>query len=309
MHFHIDTDMGVDDSLALVIADKVLGNIAAVSTVFGNIPVEFATRNALIFRELLQSKRWDVFQGASKATDGFSCNALNAHGDDGLGGAIGILESSLLQCISKQTVAALGEAKRPSPGPLTIIGLGPATNIPSLVSWYGRSAISSIVLMTGAFFDVGNITLFAEFNAFCDPTALQTTLNLGIPVTIVPLDVCRKILLPRNVIAAYESSDPSTITNLIVRSHMQYMDFYQSAEGIDGCFPHDSIAVLVALAPEHFFYVAGRVHVESTGPHRGRTSIEVTNSHIKIVTGGKLKWVRNFFTLSPMVRSLEASKR
>ncbi len=298
--YHIDTDMGVDDGLALALADSLLHDVRSVSTVFGNVPVDIATRNALIFRDLLgRTGSWDVLKGAGRASDGFFDSAHHVHGEDGLGGAIHALEPALLERVSRETVADLDSAETSSSSPVTIIGLGPATNIPNLVSRYGRSAIEKIVLMSGAFFDRGNITPHAEFNAYCDPFALQTTLDLGIPVIVVPLDVCRKVQLSRATVGAYTQTDSSAVTKLIVTSHMPYMNFYRTAEGIDGCFPHDAITVLVALAPERFFQISGKVMVECSSDLRGRTNVELRHSHVKIVTGGELVWVREILSRPP----------
>jgi inosine-uridine nucleoside N-ribohydrolase len=292
--------MGVDDGLALALADALLREVVAISTVFGNVPVDLATRNALIFRSLLgRANSWNVLKGAGHASDGFFADAHSVHGDDGLGGATRALKPALLDHCAREPVIALGGAKLESEGPVTIIGLGPATNVPELVQRYGRSAIEKIVLMSGAFFDRGNITPDAEFNAYCDPPALQATLDLGIPVTIVPLDVCRKVQLARATVAAYTRSDSSEVTKLIVASHMPYMDFYRKAEAIDGCFPHDAITVLVALAPERFFQISGKVTVECGSDLRGRTNVALKDSHVKIVTGGELRWVREILSRPP----------
>lgn len=292
--YHIDTDMGVDDGLALVIADHYLREVHSISTVCGNVPVETATRNALIFRELLGRKEsWNILQGASCADDGYCGDARHIHGADGLGGATMTLDPRLLQCVSCQAVPLLVDAASPAAGAVSLIGIGPATNVPRLVSWYGRSAIKRIVLMSGAFFDVGNITPSAEFNAHCDPSALQTTLDIGVPVTLVPLDVCRKVQISRGTIINYGQADSSPIAQLVAASHAAYTDVYLEREGIDGCFPHDSIAILAALAPERFFSVRGRVNVDCSSAYRGQTTITLDEtSHIEIVTGGELKWVR-----------------
>lgn len=298
--YHIDTDMGVDDGLALALADKLIPNLCSLSTVFGNVPVDIATRNALIFRDLLgRGGSWNVLKGASRASEGFNDTARHIHGEDGLGGATQALEPALLDRISLETVSGLCDARPLAASKVTIIGLGPATNIPNLVLWYGHAAIEKIVLMSGAFFDRGNITPHAEFNAYCDPSALQTTLDLGIPVIVVPLDVCRKVQLSRATVAAYTLSDNSAVTKLIVASHMPYMDFYQTVEGIDGCFPHDAITLLVALSPERFFQVSGKVMVDCISDFRGRTNVQLKQSHVKIVTGGELAWVREILSRPP----------
>lgn len=291
---HIDTDMGVDDGLALVVANKFI-DVYSISTTFGNVPVETATRNALIFRRLLgRDRSWNVFKGAEQARDGFRREVPHIHGIDGLGGATQALDAQLLSESSAESVSLLANAPRPAPGPITLIGIGPATNIPSIVALYGRAAIERIVLMSGAFFDVGNITHFAEFNAYNDPFALAETLAIGIPVTFVPLDVCRKVQISRQSMIEYGIEDTSKLAQLVSKAHMSYMDFYRQWEGIDGCFPHDFIAVLVAFAPEHFFSVRGTVTVDRSPNNRGQTSISIDDtSHIEIVTGGDLKWVRD----------------
>jgi inosine-uridine nucleoside N-ribohydrolase len=179
-------------------------------------------------------------------------------------------------------------------------------NLPTLVDLYGKDRITRIVLMSGVFFDIGNVTPEAEFNAYCDPAALRDVLRRGIPVTLVPLDLCRKILLPRETVHSYALSSNS-LTRLIVESHMSYMDFYREAEGIDGCFPHDTIAVLVACRSEVFHYVRADVRVDTDGAHRGRTRLSLNEiSSVDVATGGQLRWVRAFLqALQTPVSSLK----
>jgi inosine-uridine nucleoside N-ribohydrolase len=178
---------------------------------------------------------------------------------------------------------------------VTLIGLGPAANIPRLVEIYQPKNIKSIVLMGGAFFDNGNITEAAEFNTFCDPVALRHTMALGIPTTLVPLDVCQKVQLSRATVQSYLQPTSSLLTQLIVQSHMSYMDFYTRDEGFDGCFPHDSVAMMAAAHPEWFYSVPAAVTVDLHDELRGRTRLAVApHSNIQVVTGGKLKFVREF---------------
>jgi inosine-uridine nucleoside N-ribohydrolase len=303
-YYHIDTDMGVDDGLALLVADRLLPRIHALSTVYGNAPLATATRNALIFRELLGGDAcWPVFKGADRSSDDFRHHAPNVHGEDGLGGATSSVEPALLNRVSLAHVDGIERLVPPANSEsMTIIGLGPATNIPRLVSRFGRETVKEIVLMSGSFFDRGNITVTAEFNAYCDPPALQATLDLGIPVTLVPLDVCRKVQLLRSTVQAYATSDPSAVMKLVIASHMSYMDSYQATEHIDGCFPHDTITVLVALEPERFFHISGSIKVERDAFHRGQTRIVLGKSHVRVVTGGDLAWVREILSRSPHSR-------
>jgi inosine-uridine nucleoside N-ribohydrolase len=282
--------MGVDDSLALMVADAVLPSVSAISCVFGNVPVKTAIRNALLVREFLgRTDNWRVFGGADHATNRKQLNALDVHGDDGLGSATHHLDPALLSKIANVKIAKLEHVSRKANERITIIGLGPATNIPKLVALYGRTNIERIVLMAGSFFDIGNITNNAEFNAFSDPDALQETVNIGVPVTMVPLDICRKVQLSRASMKSYGNISKAPIAKLLMEAHMSYMDFNQNKEGIDGCFPHDSVAVLAAFRPEHFFSLRGIITID----REGQTAFKHDdNSHVEIFTGGNLKWVR-----------------
>ena len=294
LHYHIDTDMGVDDGLALLLASRLFGTAVTLSTVFGNVPVEVATRNALIFRALLGREAcWTILAGAAQAQDGFTRDARHVHGEDGMGGATSRLDPALLGAPAASPCVYLADAPPPAASQVVLIGLGPATNLPRLVSWYGHAAVQRIVLMSGAYFDVGNITSAAEFNAHCDPDALRETLALGIATTIVPLDICRKVQLTRAAIQQYGSVCRNARGQLITESHMRYMDFYQSAESIDGCNPHDAITILAAMAPERFFAMQGQVAIDSAPGCRGQTTMTLGPSHITVLTGGWLKWVRD----------------
>jgi len=286
--------MGVDDGLALFLADRLMPGLCAVSTVAGNVPLPVATRNALLFRALLgREQSWPVLTGAGCASDGFAPDAGAVHGADGLGGATAAADPAVLARIAAEPVLPIAQATPPRAGPVTLIGIGPATNIPALVTWYGRDRVERIVLMSGVFFDVGNITPEAEFNAHSDPAALRATLDLGVTVQLIPLDVCRKIQLSRTALASFGSAHATALTRLISASHVHYMDFYRKWEGIDGCFPHDAITVLAALEPERFRCLRGQVTVATVGSERGKTSVKIdASSHIEIATGGDLKWVR-----------------
>jgi purine nucleosidase len=265
---HIDTDMGVDDGVALVVATKLQNlTVVALSTVFGNVPVEAASRNAAIFTHLLDPKTPLPFlQGAGAASDGFCCDARHVHGEDGLGGATAMLGDDLLRRIEQRRLLSLQQLQNIGRDhkTITLLGLGPATNIPSLVEWYGRKNIARIVLMSGVFFDRGNIMPSAEFNAYCDPGALQHTLNLGIPTLLIPLDVTRKVQLSAATVDSYRRMGSSPLMQLVAQSHVKYLAFYSDWEGIDGCLPHDSIAVLAANRPDRFFCPRGAVSVDAS---------------------------------------------
>jgi purine nucleosidase len=288
--WHIDTDMGVDDALALAVSHTLPDvRITGVSTVFGNVSRDQASRNAgLLLRLLYGDAPPLLIAGADRARDGSTRDATSVHGVDGLGGATAALPPGLLQGPTPPGLDRLS----PAPRQVTLLAIGPATNLPDLVRRLGH--VERIVIMAGAFFDTGNMTADAEFNALCDPEALAETLALGVPTLLVPLDVCRKVQLARATAQAWRSAAPSPAADLLATSHMHYMDHYASWEGIDGCFPHDTIAALVARWPHAFFRLRGQVTVEMAGVGRGRTRLmEDPSSPVEVVTGGSLKWVRD----------------
>ncbi len=296
MIYHIDTDLGVDDALALVLAQRLFGPaLASASTVFGNVPVETATLNARIMRRLLgRAETLPVCIGAGCASDGRRPDARHVHGEDGLGGATRALPADLLASVAAEAEApALGAAGRPGPpaAPVTIIGLGPATNIPALVALFGAASVARIVLLGGVLCDVGNVTPEAEFNAWCDPAALARTLALGVPTTLVPLDICRKVQATRAWMEA-ATARPGPLPALLRVAHRHYMDHYERQEGLDGCFPHDSVVVCLAARPDLVFGVAGAVDVEAADEARGRTRLTPGAGETLVAMGGRLAWVR-----------------
>lgn len=296
MIYHIDTDVGVDDALALVLAQRLFGPaLVSLSTVFGNVPVETATRSARIIRRLLgRAETLPIWTGAECASDGRRCDARHVHGEDGLGGATRDVPKEVLAAVAAEAEPpALGAAARPSPpaAPVTIIALGPATNVPALMALFGAASVSRIVLLGGVLYDEGNITPEAEFNARCDPAALAQALALGVPTMLVPLDVCRKVQVTRAWMeAATVGSGP--LPALLRTAHRRYMDHYEGWEGLDGCFPHDSVAVCLAARPDLVFGVAGSVDVDLADGARGRTRLMPGAGGTLVAMGGRLAWVR-----------------
>lgn len=304
MLYHIDTDMGVDDALALILADRILANIAVLTTVVGNIPVSIATRNALLLRELLgRVSSWTVFQGADQAMCGYQPRAQEFHGLDGLAGATELLSERQMTRAERASVEVFSTATAPGCQDITLVGLGPATNIPDLVAWYGRSSVRRIVLMGGVFFDRGNVTPLAEFNVHADPTALRETLALGISTLIVPLDLTRKVQICSGALSI-EGSSMSDLGRILHTSHRRYALACAATEGIEGFFPHDAVAVLAAAHPDRFHTVRGRVGVLVDGSKRGLTTLDKDeSSHVEVALGGDLKWVRKtlYETLAAVV--------
>jgi inosine-uridine nucleoside N-ribohydrolase len=295
----IDSDGGVDDLLCLAMASRLVAKeIEGVTAVFGNVSVDQAVSNIIYSLALVDPPvKPLVGLGAKEAGDGFSHFATTIHGPDGLGGARalrpqGAVASEVVGL--EEFVDRIFHRLNQSTQKVDLLGVGPATNIPVLIKKLGAKRINRIVLMSGVFFDYGNVTNWAEFNAYNDPQALADTLAAGISVTLVPLDLCRKILLTCDRIDAFAAATvidgPAAVAAL-----REYAKANERQGGIRGCFPHDAIALLVLLRPDQFYLVEGKVSVDVDAKSRGCTRLNTiggSNVNARVALGGRLRWVR-----------------
>jgi len=203
----IDTDPGIDDALALILALVSLElRIEAITTVCGNVPVDLATANALRVLELFPRERHPpVAQGAERPLVRPLSSAALVHGDDGLGGVtrqrlpdgLPRYQPAAGALSSLDAVTCLLDLIRQYPGELTLIALGPLTNVAQ--AWQRDRAtmrqLARIVMMGGAITVPGNVTPVAEFNISVDPEAAQLVFTSGLPLTLIGLDVTERVRL------------------------------------------------------------------------------------------------------------------
>jgi inosine-uridine nucleoside N-ribohydrolase len=290
----VDSDGGVDDLLCLVMASRLVANdIAGITAVFGNVSVDQAASNIVYSLSLVEPPiRPLLGLGANAALDGFSEPATAIHGLDGLGGARATRTSNVVSL--EEFAKAVSEKLDQLQQKVNLLGVGPATNIKYLIDKLGVGRINRIVLMSGVFFDYGNITSWAEFNAYNDPHALAATLVSGIPLTLVPLDLSRKVLLTSDRIDAFAAA--KFVEGVpMVAALREYAKSVECWEGVRGCFPHDAIALLVMLRPDQFFLVDAEVSVEVAAESRGRTRLKTIGGsgvNARVALGGRLRWAR-----------------
>jgi purine nucleosidase len=188
----IDTDTGSDDAVALVMALKHPGvAVEAITVVAGNVPLEQGTQNALYTLELCGSDA-PVFRGAGTPLLCPLASAQEVHGLDGMGD-IG-LPLSGREPSPGHAVGVLVERINASPGALTMVTLGPLTNValallrdPSIAGKVG-----GCVVMGGTGRGPGNVTPLAEYNVWADPEAAKVVFESGMPLTMVGWDISRE---------------------------------------------------------------------------------------------------------------------
>jgi purine nucleosidase len=199
----IDTDPGQDDAIAILLAlaspeeIEVLG----ITAVAGNVPLTLTERNARIVCELAGKPDTRVFAGCDAPFARTLVTAEHVHGKTGLDGPT--LPDPTMPLQDQHGVEFIIDTLRAEPaGSVTLCALGPLTNIATALDHAPDIAgrIQEIVLMGGAYFEVGNITPAAEFNIHVDPEAARIVFACGAPITVMPLDVTHRALVtaPRN---------------------------------------------------------------------------------------------------------------
>jgi inosine-uridine nucleoside N-ribohydrolase len=247
----IDTDPGIDDALALLYAWGSPGlELAGLTTVAGNVEVADATRN--LFRLLaLRRPRPEppVAQGAAQPLARPLVTAQGYHGADGLGDLPDWPPvAPALPAIDAADFIL--EAARAGGEPLTLIALGPLTNVAHAVT-RGHATLrrlARLVVMGGAVDVPGNVTPTAEFNIHVDPEAAARVLEAGLPVDLVPLDATRQAVLPRAALAAALARRPGPVAARIA-AFTQRGFRVDEARGTAGLVLHDPLAVAAALDP------------------------------------------------------------
>jgi inosine-uridine nucleoside N-ribohydrolase len=298
----IDSDGGVDDALAVALAAEWVdpGDIILTS-VFGNVGMAQAARNLALIASRIGMAGAVVWEGAARASDGFTTDATHVHGSDGLGNASASSPALTINTAPLDALLARLRGSREA-GKVRLLGIGPATNIPRLIEAIGPARVESVTLMSASVFDIGNVTQWAEFNLHCDPGAFNEVIASGVPVTIVPLDLCRKVVFERRNLPRLKKLGP--VADILIPAHEFYMARYVDWDGIDGCFPHDSIALLVSLFPGRFVGVGLDVEACADQDQRGRLIVKGLNPHsrVRVCLGGSLKPVRELFNTDISLR-------
>jgi inosine-uridine nucleoside N-ribohydrolase len=271
----IDTDTGVDDALALILAlHSPEVSVKAITTVAGNVGVEKCTRNVLRILRLLQLGQAPIVaQGARKPLQRQLFSAPEVHGRDGLGN-FPMRVSSKATKSRRSAADVIIESCSRYAGRLTIVAIGPLTNLAR--AWQkNRNAlrkVGRIVSMGGAFHVPGNTGPVAEFNYYVDPEAAHILMQSGLPITVIPLDVTHQLVLMRGELEYRARRRASVLASAILRFTGPYMRYHKKAEGFLGAYLHDPIAVATAIDRKLIETKRVHVDVETTGTFtRGMT--------------------------------------
>ena len=275
----LDTDPGVDDAMAIAFAcAHPQIDLLALTTVFGNVSVGQATRNALTLLEQFDHSEIAVATGAAQPLiqDPLPFPEF-VHGSDGLGNIhlpdpVGsAIELSAAEFIVQQCAAR--------PGDITLVAVGPLTNIALALrlDLLLPTRVKQLVVMGGTLHEAGNVSPVAEANFLADPHAADEVFAVTWPATIVGLDVTHRVMLQASDLGSIGKGSKRYGETLHAASAF-YMDYYNSTavgqqNSEPACAMHDATALVYLLQPELFTTETGPVRIVCDGIGRGQLTM------------------------------------
>lgn len=250
----IDTDPGQDDAIAILLALASPQDIdlLGITCVAGNVPLHLTTRNARVVCELAGRPDIPVYAGCSAPLSRKLITAEHVHGKTGLDGHD--LPEPTMPIQDIHAVDFIIEIVRSEPDKsVTLCPLGPLTNIASALHKAPDIApkIQQIILMGGAYFEVGNITPAAEFNIYVDPEAADIIMKSGCDIVMHPLDVTHKVLVTPDRVAAFRGMN-SAVGDALANWTGFFERFDKAKYGTNGAPLHDPCVIAYLIDSELF---------------------------------------------------------
>lgn len=283
----IDCDPGIDDSLALMLALKSPElNVIGITVVCGNVPAPLGVQNTLKVLKLMNRMDIPVYLGAEAPMIRELVTAQDTHGMDGLGETNypDVTDITFHENACQFIIDSLYRYDD-----LSIIALGPMTNIAKSLQTDPDAFLSlkELVTMGGSYKSHGNCSPVAEFNYWVDPHSAKYVYEyLHRPITMVGLDVTRKIVLTPNIISMISRFD-NLISRFVTDITRFYVDFHWNQEKILGCVINDPLAVAYFIFPELCSGFDTYVTVETEGICLGQSVVDAysfwqkpSNAHV-----------------------------
>ena len=298
----IDTDPGIDDAVAIAAAlFSPQLDVKLISTVSGNVSVEKTTRNALQLMTFWQQSV-PVARGAAAPLLRPPRDASNVHGESGMAGYS--FAPANRSAMDKPAFLAIYDCLLASDEPITLVTIGPLTNIAMLLAQYPecKTRIKRIVMMGGSS-GRGNLTPNAEFNIAVDPEAAAHVFNSGLDIVMCGLDVTNHAMLTPEYLATLPGLNRTGEMLHAIFSH------YRSGSMETGLRMHDLTAIAFLVKPELFRTQPCFVAVETQGEYTsGTTVVDIeqrlgrpANAEVALeidVTGFQ-QWVTEALALAP----------
>jgi len=266
----IDTDPGIDDAMAILFAHLSPDvEIVGLTTIFGNVPVEQATQNALFLVELMEQEI-PVAQGSSKPLVKVIKQYPDfIHGKNGFGDIQ--LDPPKQKAVKKDAADFIIEQIKSNPGEITLVPIGPLTNIAlALEKDPGiTKGVKEVVIMGGAATVNGNVNPAAEANMLGDPHAADKVFSANWPLTMIGLDVTHQVVMTESFLDSVHNHT-GKLGQFLHQISKLYLDFHQSI-GKQGLYTHDPSTIAYLIQPTLFKTVKGEIRVNTEGVGMGQT--------------------------------------
>ncbi|OUZ99298.1 Inosine/uridine-preferring nucleoside hydrolase domain [Macleaya cordata] len=270
----IDTDPGIDDAMAIFVAlNSPEVDVIGFTTIFGNVYTTLATRNTLHLLEVAGRTDIPVAEGSlvtfTKSTKLHVADFV--HGADGLGNQN--FPPPKGKAIEQSAASFLVEQANLHPGEVTVVALGPLTNIALAIELDPGfpEKIGQIVLLGGAFAVNGNVNPAAEANILSDPDAADLVITSGADIVAVGLNVTHQVIMTdadRDKLAQSNGKFAQYLCKILE----VYYSYHQESYRTKGCvYLHDPTTILAAVDPSLLTYTEGVVRVQTNGITRGLT--------------------------------------
>jgi inosine-uridine nucleoside N-ribohydrolase len=290
-------DPGIDGAFAVALAlqDSAI-DVLALGATAGNVDSEQATKNVHILIEQIDPPRWPRL-GAALSAD-YDIDGTNLHGPGGLGGVqFPVAKLHHPHPSDKLLVDLI----RQQPKEITVVTLGPLSVLARALDRDGElpRLIKRIVCLGGAWHEPGDVSAAAEFHFYCDPAAARQVLRCGAPITLIPLDACRKVLFSPTDLLALPNSESRTcrfLRQIVPHGVRATCNLY----GIEGFHLKDVLGVVAVAQPEALTLKPMIVDVEIRGELTRGMSVVDARPHasgtpnVDMVTGVDVAGVRDY---------------
>lgn len=260
----LDTDPGIDDALAILLAvASPEVELHGVTVTGGNCAMRDGWQNARAVLSMVQRTDIPVLAGVELPLLRPAFIAAETHGASGLGYATP--PPATHPADSRHAVDFLIETIMAHPGEVTLVPVAPLTNIAMAIRKEPRivSAVREVIIMGGAVRVDGNTTSLAEFNFYVDPHAAHIVMQSGMPMTLVPWDITRDVMLYQSHIDTLMTVN-SPVSQFIADATRFYLEFHQASFGVAGCAINDPVALALTFWPELAKTTAVHIDVEHT---------------------------------------------
>ena len=305
----IDTDPGIDDAMAIHFAFAHPGiRVLGLTTVFGNVNIERATRNA---RWLAEHAAYDcdVAEGAGVplATEPQTPPDF-VHGKEGFGALPPFAPRKALSSLAAHEY--LCRVSNDHPGEITLLAVGPLTNLALALRQDPElpQRVARVIVMGGALNVPGNVSEYAEANIIGDPEAADAVFTAGWPITMVGLDVTTQIRCTPSDLALIADEAPG-IGGFLRDATDYYFDFHQRTYGERYCYMHDPATVAAAVQPDLFKYERTPIRVACTGENVGQTMRASSGPPVDVCIGVDTEAVKQLFIETTVKADLRKAER